>query len=310
MLKPDNIYNWNGVVVNEFLLTKHNDNGIDLPSGEIKVESITIHNTPDLVNVYDDAEQYTRATYNGNMGDVVVTMYVDDVNGWLNMPLNSPTYHSATTKGNYSSISIECIMDGQTGETNEKAEDNCARITAYLLNKFNLDISCVTTHKRWNGKNCPIYILPHWDKFIERVKGHLCTSAVVEKLYRIRTAWDNPKSQIGAYKNLNSAIELAKANQGYYVYDETGLQVYPEIKLDACVSVDLPTLRKDSKGTEVKAVQSILSVGGYNIGTCGVDGILGNNTVDAIKKFQMNNKLVTDGVVGIATWTKLLRGGN
>ena len=49
MLKPDNTYNWNGVVVNEFLLTKHNDNGIDLPSGEIKVESITIHNTPDLV---------------------------------------------------------------------------------------------------------------------------------------------------------------------------------------------------------------------------------------------------------------------
>lgn len=310
MLKPDNIYNWNGVVVNEFLLTKHNDNGIDLPSGEIKVESITIHNTPDLVNVYDDAEQYTRATYNGNMGDVVVTMYVDDVNGWLNMPLNSPTYHSATTKGNYSSISIECIMDGQTGEANEKAEDNCARVTAYLLNKFNLDISCVTTHKRWNGKNCPIYILPHWDKFIERVKGYLGASTVVEKLYRIRTAWDDPRSQIGAYKNLNSAVELAKANQGYYVYDETGLQVYPEIKLDTCVSVDLPTLRKDSKGTEVKAIQSILNVGGYNIGTCGVDGILGNDTVGAIKKFQMDNKLVMDGIVGVATWTKLLRGDN
>lgn len=310
MLKPDNIYNWNGVTINEFFLNRHNDNDICLPYNKLRLASITIHNTEDLKNVHDDAEQYTRATYNGNMGDVVVHMYVDDTGAWWNMPFEYSTWHSATNEGNNTSLSIECIMDGQTGEANEKAEDNCARITAYLLNKFNLDISCVTTHKRWNGKNCPICILPHWDKFIERVKGHLGTSTVVEKLYRIRTAWDNPRSQIGAYKNLNSAVELAKANQGYYVYDETGLQVYPEIKLDTCVSVDLPTLRKDSKGTEVKVVQSILSVCGYNIGTCGVDGILGNDTVGAIKKFQMDNKLVMDGIVGVATWTKLLRGGN
>ena len=47
-----------------------------------------------------------------------------------------------------------------------------------------------------------------------------------EQIYRIRKAWDNAKSQIGAYRNLEYAKAACK--DGYQVYDESGTQVYPE----------------------------------------------------------------------------------
>lgn len=48
-------------------------------------------------------------------------------------------------------------------------------------------------------------------------------------LYRVRKSWKDSKSQKGAFKNLNSAINLAKKN-GYKVFDSNGSQVYPTVK--------------------------------------------------------------------------------
>lgn len=50
--------------------------------------------------------------------------------------------------------------------------------------------------------------------------------AAASQIYRIRKTWDNAKSQIGAYRNLESAKEQCK--DGYKVYDESGTQVYLE----------------------------------------------------------------------------------
>ena len=52
-----------------------------LSGGTGKVKGVTIHNTNDLKNVEEDAEQYTRATWpNANMNDARVHYYVDDIN--------------------------------------------------------------------------------------------------------------------------------------------------------------------------------------------------------------------------------------
>ena len=47
ILKPDNTFTLNGVKINEYLLTKHNPNHIDMPSVSMegKVIGITVHNT-------------------------------------------------------------------------------------------------------------------------------------------------------------------------------------------------------------------------------------------------------------------------
>lgn len=50
-------------------------------------------------------------------------------------------------------------------------------------------------------------------------------------LYRVRASWDNVKSQVGAYENLDNAKREADKHPGYSVYDEQGDKVYPEKKV-------------------------------------------------------------------------------
>jgi hypothetical protein len=49
-------------------------------------------------------------------------------------------------------------------------------------------------------------------------------------LYRVRKTWADADSQIGAFGELENAIDLAKSKSGYRVYDEKGNQVYPEVE--------------------------------------------------------------------------------
>lgn len=71
------------------------------------------------------------------------------------------------------------------------------------------------------------------------------------------------------------------------------------------VMVSLNVLKKGSKGSDVKALQTLLIGYGYTVGG-GADGMFGANTDTAVKKYQSVNKLLTDGIVGKITWDKLL----
>ena len=98
ILKPDTTYNWNGLKINEYLLTKHNINKIDMPTIAMSNPiGITVHNTGSISvsSSTTMAEQYTRATVNGNMKDVRVHFYVDDVCAWQNLPLSLSGWHAA-----------------------------------------------------------------------------------------------------------------------------------------------------------------------------------------------------------------------
>jgi GH25 family lysozyme M1 (1,4-beta-N-acetylmuramidase) len=70
-------------------------------------------------------------------------------------------------------------------------------------------------------------------------------------------------------------------------------------------TVPTRTLRKGSKGNDVKWLQYELKKRGYDIGKAGVDGDFGNSTYNAVVKFQRDNKLVVDGIVGAKTIAKL-----
>ena len=86
-----------------------------LSGGTGKVAGVTIHNTGDLPNVEEDAEQYTRATWpNANMNDARVHYYVDDINAWQNLEDTEVGWHAGdgSGPGNGTTISIEIIMDG------------------------------------------------------------------------------------------------------------------------------------------------------------------------------------------------------
>lgn len=132
------------------------------------VQYITIHNTNDIDGVNDDGEQYTRATYNENMGSARVHLYIDDVCAWQNLRMGTGLcsadpegsaevgWHagdgSNKTGGNMTSIGIEVIMN-DTEEHDAKAYDNSARIVAWLLWKHHLEIDRVVSHTYWVNKS-------------------------------------------------------------------------------------------------------------------------------------------------------------
>lgn len=65
-----------------------------------------------------------------------------------------------------------------------------------------------------------------------------------------------------------------------------------------------PTLRLGSTGSYVKELQTLLTNLLYYSDT--IDGIFGASTQTAVKAFQLNNRLTTDGIVGRDTWSALL----
>lgn len=198
-LKPDSEFTVNGLTVKQYFINEHNPNKISMPSKMTKpLIGITLHNTDDIKEASGttDAEQYTRSTVNGNMGTVRVHYYVDDKVAWQNLPHDWQSWHAGqrgkgdahgSAAGNAQTISIECI------EVNEKAEDNAARLIAWLLDSNNMTIEDnLYTHNYWcnlrNGKkgsidelnrlddgykNCPVYIRPHWDKFLNMVRKYM-----------------------------------------------------------------------------------------------------------------------------------------
>lgn len=241
ILKADKTIKMNGVTVNEYLLTKHNPNKIDMPTHKItNLIGITVHNTERITVASNTtpAEQYTRATVNGNMKDVRVHFYVDDVCAWQCLPLDLSGWHATdgSGDGNRKTISIECIMNGSGDAKDKKAEGNCAKLVAYLLDKFKLKDTAIYSHNHWYSKKyCPAYILPHWNNFKKKVisyrnkntaiEGNSKPSNSVKALYRVRTSWDNTKSQIGAYSSLENAKKACKT--GYFVFDANGKVIYP-----------------------------------------------------------------------------------
>lgn len=187
LLSPNATYSMNGVTVREKIIpdgtrwkdaSKAAKAGFSagslykkqkkLNGGTGTVKSVTVHNTNDLANVHDDGEQYTRATYNENMGSSRVHFYVDDTGAWQNLKAgtglcpNDPeksaevSWHSGDGSvadgGNMTSLSIEIIMN-ESAAHDEKAKDNGARIAAWLLWKNGLSINDLVSHTYWVNKS-------------------------------------------------------------------------------------------------------------------------------------------------------------
>lgn len=143
-----------------------------LSGGTGKVAGVTIHNTDGSA----DAETYTRATYpNQNMKDCRVHYYVDDAEAWQNLLETEVGWHAGDGRGNgnETTISIEIIMRGKAIKSDEASEDNGAKLAAILLVRHGLGIDKLYKHKDWSGKQCPLYIIPHWDAFKAKVQAYM-----------------------------------------------------------------------------------------------------------------------------------------
>lgn len=70
--------------------------------------------------------------------------------------------------------------------------------------------------------------------------------------------------------------------------------------------LELPLLWKGSRGNIVRAAQILLIGYGYDCGECQDDGEFGASTENAVRWFQSDNMLTSDGIIGCKTWAALL----
>lgn len=152
-------------------------------------------------------------------------------------------------------------------------------------------------------------------------------------LYRVRKSWDKPSTQVGAFSSFEKAKSVCKS--GYYVFDENGNILYPEInntsstythkdfvkEVQAAIGAKVDGIAgnetlsktvtvsktKNRKHAVVKPIQKYLNSQGYNAGNA--DGVAGVKFDTALKAFQKANGCVADGEATAqkSTWKKLLK---
>ena len=136
-----------------------------------------------------------------------------------------------------------------------------------------VDKQNMTVHRWFANKSCPgEYLYSRHSDIANRVNAILGSSneekpVSSEQMYRVRKSWNDPKSQIGAFKVYDNAIKACKS--GYSVYDKDGNCVYTTDTVDSKPSVDIEDLarrtirgefgngqaRKDALGSNYAAVQ-------------------------------------------------------
>ena len=92
------------------------------------------------------------------------------------------------------------------------------------------DEMVLTVHRWFANKSCPgDWLYSRLGDLASKVNAQLggsnsATGNVTSTsgFYRVRKSWSDAKSQKGAFKSLDNAKRCAKANPGYFIFDENG----------------------------------------------------------------------------------------
>ena len=143
----------------------------NVPGRNMTPKFITVHNTANT-NKGADAEMHSRYQHNGSGGRQVSWHYtVDDKEAWQTLEDNQQGWHAGdgSGSGNAESIGIE-ICENSDGDF-QKAVSNAQNLIKQLMDKHNISIDNVVTHKNWSGKNCPRLLLNTWSSFKAGITG-------------------------------------------------------------------------------------------------------------------------------------------
>ena len=141
-----------------------------------------------------------------------------------------------------------------TDETVEAA----AKLTAQLMQELDVPIEHVIRHYDVTGKICPNPFVYNtgkvsWEQFKQKIAAYANTSTTTTIYYRVRKAWADSNSQIGAYTSLANAKKNCPL--GYSVFNEQGKAVYtPKININTLTAKQLNRMTEEEK---IKAVAPI-----------------------------------------------------
>lgn len=137
---------------------------------KMKPKGVCIHNT------YNNAPASNEISYMKRNNNYVSFHYaVDEKEAIYAIPEDRITWHAGTKDGNYNYISIEIARSTSNLNTYLKAEDNGAKLTAIILNKYGWGVDKLKKHQDFSGKYCPHRMLElgRWNRFKENVENYL-----------------------------------------------------------------------------------------------------------------------------------------
>ena len=112
--------------------------------------------------------------------------------------------------------------------------------------------------------------------------------------------------------NSNDMVRKRSYKRSHYAILGYGHPKYDEEKKEEkTVTIEMPVLRLGDKGEEVKTLQRLLKQLEWcdNSGTLiKVDGTFGKKTEETVRRYQQKKLGSADGIVGVKTWTRLLKG--
>ena len=237
-----------------------------------KISKITIHHMAGNLsvescgNVFQTTSRQASSNY-GVGSDGRVGLYVDE---------SRRAWTSSNRDNDNCAVTIEVANDGGApdwhvsdkalAKTIDLCEDICRRNGIKKLNFTGDRAGNLTMHKWYANTQCPGPYLESKFQYIA----------------------DEVNDRLGESASSNPSTEASTE------------------KVSATGVAGLPVLMKGSKGASVKALQILLIGNDCSCGDCGVDSSFGGATKAAVVKYQCENGLEDDGVVGPKTWAKLL----
>lgn len=181
---------------------------------------------------------------------------------------------------------------------------DCRGFTYWILQQVGIKI---------NGQGCTSQ---YNDKTNWVVRGDI-KDMPRDKVCIIFTGTAKTKEHTGVYLGDGSTVECSSGVQFFktmktkWKYYAIPVGLYDETPQPAPQPEPTPqpakhtTLRKGARGEEVLEMQRKLLKHGEALPRFGADSIFGNETMAAVKNFQLTKGLVVDGICGPRTWAAL-----
>ncbi|WP_300383691.1 N-acetylmuramoyl-L-alanine amidase [Clostridium sp.] len=240
-------------------------------------KGICIHNTANDASAIQERNNVSRVN---NTAEISFHIAIDDKEAIQLIPFNRNAWHAGdgtTGEGNRSYIGIEICYSLSGGDRFINAEKRSTKEVATLLKQYGWTLANVKKHQDFSGKYCPHRTLDMgWQRFLNMIQlefnilnDNKPESNSPSNLYRVRKTWEDVKSQIGAYSNLDNAKREADRVSGYAVFNNNGNKIYP-------ITVSEPTdnSNQPQSNTEEYIVKEYKEIGVF---TCTVDSIYFRN---------------------------------
>lgn len=211
------------------------------------------------------------------------------------------------TGSNSDSIGICAEGNFQEETMTEVQKNSLSELVVYIKNKYG--ISKIQRHSDVNNTACPGKNYP----FNEIVNS---TESTKENETRVMGNVADFQSWLNSAYGYNLAVDNifgadSKKHSIMALQTEFNKQLGSRLSIDGifgnATKKACPTLKSGMSGNITKLVQYMLIVKDYSVGSYGADGIYGNGTISAIKVFQANNGLISDGLCGKNTFEKLFK---